>query len=330
MRKPVELPSSHHQPIKQKPFEEGSTKKGLRTLLLRLMASVLIIYVLFRIVDWEMTLEQIRMADWRYLAAALMVTLLAIVLSGYKWFLLCRLSGITLKQCLGWYYIGFFFNNILPGSIGGDVVRAYYAGRVMGTASAIASITVERLFAGFALITAALAGLTWLSTDQITAFLIFVIFFIVLSLILFSATFNRMVIKLFGQRAKSFYDAIDQYKQKKRLLVYLFICSFLFQLCYVWITDLIFLSMGQDIPFIIQLGIVSIISALTMLPVTFNGLGLREGAFAYFFAFIGVSQPVAVATSLLFLVIVLVATLPGGLLWWLEKPKLASDPSQSH
>jgi len=114
------------------------------------------------------------------------------------------------------------------------------------------------------------------------------------------------------------------------LLVYLFICSFLFQLCYVWITDLIFLSMGQDIPFIIQLGIVSIISALTMLPVTFNGLGLREGAFAYFFAFIGVSQPVAVATSLLFLVIVLIATLPGGLLWWLEKPKLASDPSQSH
>ena len=50
------------------------------------------------------------------------------------------------------YYIGLFFNNFLPGSVGGDLVRIVYLGKITDVSRATASVAVERLTSGVALI----------------------------------------------------------------------------------------------------------------------------------------------------------------------------------
>ena len=43
------------------------------------------------------------------------------------------------------YYIGLFFNNFMPGSVGGDVVRIYYLGKTTNVVVATTSVLWERL-----------------------------------------------------------------------------------------------------------------------------------------------------------------------------------------
>lgn len=58
---------------------------------------------------------------------------------------------------------------------------------------------------------------------------------------------------------------------------------------------------------------VPLITVFTMLPISLGGIGVQEGAFAYFFSLVGMSLAGALALSLLLRVLSIVASLPGGL-----------------
>ena len=50
------------------------------------------------------------------------------VLSSYKWSLLTKPLGFKKKfiDLVSYYFIGMFFNLFMVGSIGGDLIKAYY------------------------------------------------------------------------------------------------------------------------------------------------------------------------------------------------------------
>lgn len=56
-----------------------------------------------------------------------------------------------------------------------------------------------------------------------------------------------------------------------------------------------------------------------MLPISFNGLGPKEATAVFFFGLAGVPSEAAFALSLLFRAIVILTSLPGGVLWWRER-----------
>jgi hypothetical protein len=72
-------------------------------------------------------------------------------------------------------------------------------------------------------------------------------------------------------------------------------------------------------------------SVLLTLPISLAGWGLREGVLVFFLTRQGLSVESALALSLLNGVTILLASLPGGLLWWAMPPaKLASDKNLQH
>src|SRR5262245_55943195 len=78
--------------------------------------------------DWRQvrdTFGQLRLSLW---LAALGVYGVAQLCSSIRWQLLSRPLGFVQpwRRFLGYYFIGMFFNLMLPTSVGGDVVRAYY------------------------------------------------------------------------------------------------------------------------------------------------------------------------------------------------------------
>jgi uncharacterized membrane protein YbhN (UPF0104 family) len=100
-----------------------------------------------------------------------LLLLLAYFLSAWRIFLLFKAQGFPYseKLCFQVSLIGFFFNNFLPASIGGDAMRAYYfaGGRRQNLAPILATLVYDRLLGLVSLVLLACAGLSlaWL-VDQ--------------------------------------------------------------------------------------------------------------------------------------------------------------------
>jgi uncharacterized membrane protein YbhN (UPF0104 family) len=56
-----------------------------------------------------------------------------------------------------------------------------------------------------------------------------------------------------------------------------------------------------------------------LVPISFNGLGPKEATAVFFFGLVGVPGEVALALSLIFHLLIVLTSLPGGLLWWRER-----------
>ncbi len=86
--------------------------------------------------------------SWPWFVFSFALTLTQLAASCAKWKIILDLKGNPLSywQLLKIYFIHYFFSNILPSTFGGDVVRSYYAGRLINNQSyAAVSIFVERL-----------------------------------------------------------------------------------------------------------------------------------------------------------------------------------------
>ncbi|ODA39966.1 lysylphosphatidylglycerol synthase transmembrane domain-containing protein [Desulfosporosinus sp. BG] len=115
---------------------EIRSSRGLLRQGIRFGGTVLLLGWLFVKVPWERVWpvwQQLSLAD---LLAAVILTVMAMVVSAYKWQLILTEPGMEAPK-LGFllriYFIGLFFNNFLPSGMGGDVVRIALTARKTGT-----------------------------------------------------------------------------------------------------------------------------------------------------------------------------------------------------
>lgn len=83
-----------------------------------------------------------------WLALALAVTVVQVVLSAWRWRYTCSLLSLplALPTAIGEYYLGTFLNQVLPGGVAGDVNRAWRHGRAGSpTMTAANAVLIERL-----------------------------------------------------------------------------------------------------------------------------------------------------------------------------------------
>lgn len=91
---------------------------------------------------------------------------------------------------------------------------------------------------------------------------------------------------------------------------------FMCQLCSIACVWLLFRACGVTLPFWAHMSLYPIIAIVAMMPVTIGGLGVREGAFAYFYSLAGVSAETSVCVSILnYAVLLLLPAAIGGVLW---------------
>jgi glycosyltransferase 2 family protein len=121
--------------------------KTLQTVF-KLIISLAFFSVLLSFVQGNELMAVFRKISWPWFALSFALTLLQLVASCAKWKIILDLKGKSLSywELLKIYFIHYFFSNILPSTFGGDVVRSFYAGRLINNQSyAAVSIFVERL-----------------------------------------------------------------------------------------------------------------------------------------------------------------------------------------
>lgn len=270
-------------------------------------------------------------ADWRWWLAGLGLNIASQATAGIRWGSLARPLGFDLPRWLFvWrFFEGSFFNLCLPSSIGGDVVKAYRLG----------SSTQRRLLAGCSILADRLTGLAALGVLAGTALVAqqrglrlpaaaglaaLLLGVAVLAFRLGVGSIDRLLSLIPAPHpARELIAKLLPYQERPQLMSQAIGWSFLVQAGGAAAVGLIARSLGVTQPPVVWFAVVPLIALVTVLPISINGVGVRENALAILLAPHGVSREPAVALGVLWLFTVFVTGLLGGLLFLIDRRSAA-------
>jgi uncharacterized protein (TIRG00374 family) len=297
--------------------------------MLRAIVSFGILVILLGMIELPNLMRAIMQVHFSAVGLCLVVIGVGVCLSVYKWQGFLRVHGIRSSfwklVCL--YLVGSFFNNFLPTSVGGDVVRASLLCQEQEpTAEVVASVLAERLFGFLVVCLYGTAGIFILPVLAET-FRIPLVILIIISLIVCSLLcLNWIRQKLWGvlsSRAglvlERFLLCLAQYLHHPRVLVRAVWTSAVFQLLVGATYYLVAREMQLQIGFGVMTVMVSLVTLLTLIPISLNGIGVREGGFVLFLGYVGIEESAAIALSLTVYAIVLGFSLLGWFIFLLWK-----------
>lgn len=305
---------------------QSPTRKGLGPgLIIRPVVSLALLAVLFYKLGAGDVWGTLSTADPLWLAGGAGMVVAALVVSAWKWQMLLEAQGLTVSgvRLFGTYLVGLFFNNFLPSNIGGDVIRVHDVAKRTGQASAVtASVIAERLLAGLALALTAVIALAFSSgyAAQVgpTVLVSVLVFGGLIALLAIPAVGTKLGRLLPEGRAKSLATVttrMGELFRNRSVFLQVMVLSFVFQATVVLVAWAGFAAIGVPVSLGACFLFIPIISAIQLVPVSLNGLGVREGAYVFFFGSIGVGQLESVAASLLFGLLVAAVSLAGGVLF---------------
>jgi uncharacterized protein (TIRG00374 family) len=285
--------------------------------------------------------DRVLSARLEYVAAGVLLYASGQALSAWRWHLLTRPLGlaVTYRRLLSFYFIGMFFNLFLPTIVGGDAVKAWLLARETGaTARSTVSVFMERNLGLLALLTIATVAAWWAPPVVVLGLPLFplavLLFagFVAVNVVLLSrpayALADRVIaatpLARFRPRAGSLYDAITPYASAPREIALSILLSFAFQGVVIAVVFLNSRALHHDFPLTAVAVFVPLISLGGMLPVSVNGLGVREALYILLFGRVGATTELAVALALLYLAVTFVASLPGGLLYAMQDARVPS------
>jgi uncharacterized membrane protein YbhN (UPF0104 family) len=297
---------------------------------LRILVSVALIGWLAWRTDWQQIGQagiHLRFGFW---LAALLLYLGIQTISGLRWRLLAKPLGYqgSVWQFTAFYFIGMFFNLFLPTSVGGDVVRAWYLGGG-SELSAFLSVLVDRL--------SGLAVLISLACVAVILCPIVLPGWIVASV--WCAAGGALVggllapVLIHGSRrfekARRLAERSRIYLNQPQLLLETTALSFFIQAGNVVLVWLVGQAVRAPVPASYYWIMVPMVTLLTMLPISMNGMGVREGGTILFLTPLGVSHATALSLAVLWFAVFTAASLVGGVLYLTQrfsKPKAQSYP----
>src|SRR5262245_6715308 len=130
----------------QQPAPKRSPKWGLG---LRMVVSAVLLAILISRIDFEGAFPKHgHLSTIVFFALAVLTATIGIVLSAWRWQRVLAAFGspVPLRALTGHYFAGQFVGNVLPSTIGGDVLRISRSAKNIGSSeTAFAAVALERL-----------------------------------------------------------------------------------------------------------------------------------------------------------------------------------------
>ena len=270
--------------------------------------------------------------DWRPLAVAIALVAIDRALMAYRWIvLLCIVPSHQrppVLDLLRIFFVSTFVGTFLPMSVGTDAVRAYSTAQLnVRGADAVASVFMDRMLGVASILLLAAAGL-FVARDLasngtiLTALALASAVCVVTLLMIFNARLAGAigsVLRRFpatiARPAAKVMESIRRYATHHRQLGTVLGGSVGVQVLRIVQAYYLGLSLGIAAPVSIYFAFVPLILLIMLLPVSFNGIGVSQAAFWWFFGRAGVSEAQAFALSVLFISLGVVGNLPGAFLY---------------
>jgi len=285
----------------------------MRKTLLKIAISALLFFLLSRLVDLSQLRGTISRVDPLFFALGCLIIILNYVVGAVRWQILIGKDSPKFLTLLKLYFLGAFFNNFMPSSVGGDAYKMYRLGKnLKDTVRGVAATFMDRFVGIMALFSLSCFGLvSFWGIRGLGALVLFacgVIFG--LWFLKFASSWHPVIEK--------FQRIIYSYKDKHGVLIKAFLLSFGVQFCSVGAELCAFHSLGLHPPFGLSVFFLPLINFVAFLPISFNGLGVQDGLFVFAFSKVGIVREAALSASVTYHFMRLVVSLVGGLLYAME------------
>lgn len=303
-----------------------SRRRALWGTLLRLTVSVGLLALLIHEVNFNNLVPAHRSlaGTLAFLVTGIALMALTIVVGARRWQLILEAfdARVPLRRLVGHNFAGQFVGNVLPSTIGGDVLRVGRSAKDVGGDTAFASVVLDR-FTGF----------VSLPVLIVVGFLARPSLFSVphswIALLCAGGTvavFGAILViaghPSIGGRFKQhenwmryigvLHQGIDQMRRRPRLALATLAVAVGYQVIYTAGVYCAVHTIGlSTIPTAAILAYVPAIAIAQVVPISVAGFGLREGMLVLLFKPLGATTAQAVAVGLLWYAMVLIASLPG-------------------
>ena len=303
--------------------------------------------LVFSQVHWPAVRAELAAANLWLVALAIVLYLTAMTINASKWWVLIRAQDIEVPflVLLNYTFVGFFFNNLLPANIGGDVMRGLGLARYTErTAAAAASVVVDRIIglsaymsvaAVSALVVVFLTGRQDLRILVVVAVVALLAIACLLGILLsrrLRGLIDHVVASTFLRRLaptwSSLSRAFEAYRFRYRSLVLAFGIGLLGFFTTTLVNYCLSESLGGGIPFLYILLFNALIALVLIVPISIGGLGVNQAIYPFFFGMVGTPYAHALSLSLLMQAVSILCSLPGGVLW-LYWRRRAQEPASS-
>lgn len=283
----------------------------------KLAVSAFIIGLIFYRFDIKLGELFTQFTETKYLLIALTFPLcINHIITNNRWKLL--LSSIGVKESF-WTLVKInlsstFVGLALPSSQGYDAIRIYKIEKLHPENKGVGcTVVIERII-----------GLVCLCSIGIVASLFIDVLEVKMFIYVFSFIVASAIFILFNERCYSYLNKIiSSFNRFKRIFTYLaklheatysfplrknivgtVLLILLFQFNNILVVYLLFKATGTDIPLVYHLVAMPVISIISLVPITISGIGVRDGAFVFMYAFVGISHDVIVGVSIVNYIII--------------------------
>jgi len=261
----------------------------------KVLVSVSLVFLAVRLLDFSSVLHMVRTGSLPLFALAILITLLVFACMGLRWYwMVCRLLPLTFTYHLAIYFKATFLNSFTPANLGGDVYRlAILRSPDIRSGQLITLLIQERilgLYGYLVLYLLAWSGLpgswqfdlaspfTWGALIAMAAIFAPLIAIPVIRLVhgSFPASLRHGKLAKAVSIADNSIALLSSFSSLKLLAITLVSTA-------LWIVAIKTVAVGMHIP--VSFGHLAAVGTLAeimrMIPLTVQGVGVREGVFAY-------------------------------------------------
>lgn len=288
---------------------------------IKLLLSALLLGYLVWALDLTAIVELLKTADWSLVVAACLCLIIGQVFSAIRWAWLARGLGLTVavSRKVQLYFLGMFLSLFLPSIIGGDVARGWLLakGRENAGWPAAASVILERLNGVVGLAIVISFCMFFLEIPSLWVWLwnvgLLLGFVVIATTKLWWPKLQKSAWqgKLSGWKELPLTSCEFSSAWWKSLPV-----SLLFQVLVVQAHVFLGLAVGLELSWFIYGFMVCLVALASALPLSFNGFGIREAGYVGIAVWFGASSETAGAMAALWVLVLLIATIPGGIVLW--------------
>jgi glycosyltransferase 2 family protein len=306
---------------------------------LKIIGFLILAYIFYKI-DFSGVVEILTGARIVYIIAAISLALPTILIKSWRWKYLLKMQGVnySLKNAFTSYLSSGFLGTITPGKVG-EFSKVFFLREDEGVniGKAFSSVLTDRFIDLIVLLTFSFVGVFYfsLALDKIVLASFFLILFSLAIAIVFTS--KRLRNKLFHLinswlpfkkyvkqpeiHFNNFFDALNDFKSIKILIP--ITVSFAANLIFYFSVYLIALSLRIQISYFNVMLCISIVSVISLIPVSISGIGTRDVTLVVLFPIIGLSKESAIGFSLVFLLVLHVCNaIFGGIAWWRKPLKM--------
>lgn len=281
---------------------------------LRWVVAIVLLLLLVKKIDLHLIVREFRTISIWWVFVVLILQGVGLLINTLYWRMLfsCHRAAVSFWELLKARLVGIMYNNILPSSIGGDMIRAYFISRKekIAMTETFSTVIIEKMSGVLAFFVYMLIAV-WFNLDVITeagiASLIIVLIVVAGSVILL--LFNKNLFELitkkcsiysnkFAKGLKEYYEAIYKYRDFSQVIFVSVIYSLLVKGVIILATFAAVKSFDIDLSIYNLLLIVPIIGLSNAIPVSIGNWGWREGVYIYILQFYGIETYIALALAL--------------------------------